>query len=43
MNKKEVKRLNRKARRAKHGMSRAKIFIESTQRLRELQEREKEV
>lgn len=40
MNKKEIKRLNRKAKRSKHGMSRAKLFIESTTRLRVLQERD---
>lgn len=37
MNKKEVKRINAKAKRRKYGLSQAKVFIQSTERLRVLQ------
>lgn len=37
MNKKEVKRINKKAKRRKYGLSEAKVFIQTTERLRVLQ------
>jgi len=39
MNKREIKRLNAEAKRRKHGLSKAKIFMQSTERLRELQDK----
>jgi len=38
MNKQEVKRINAKAKRRKHGLSEAKVFIQTTERLRVLKE-----
>lgn len=38
MNKKLIKRLNKEARRAKHGISKVKVFVKSTNHLRVIQE-----
>jgi hypothetical protein len=41
MNRKEIKRINAKVRRMKHGISKAKVFAATTYRLRELKEQGK--